>query len=147
MRLNEIMSAFGAEIGLPDLTAVEDGTYQLDIDDMAVSVMEVIESDQVVIWSRLGELPSAGCAKFCRQMLAAMAPGGEAEGAVFSFERETNTLYLHRIEDMRMLDLAGFKSALEQFANLLEMWLGRLADFRPGEEPSASTDESAFVRI
>ena len=147
MRLNEIMSAFGAEVGLFDLAADENGTYQLDIDGMPVSVMEVVESDQVVVWSRLGALPSEGRASLYRQMLSAMAPGGEAEGAVFSFERETDTLYLHRVEDVRLLDLGGFKTVLERFADLLEKWRGQLADFRPETEASAASDEDGFVRI
>ena len=141
------MVAFGDMVGQPDLAADENGAYQLDIDGMPVLVMEVLESDLVVIWSRLGELPSEGRASLYRQMLAAMAPGGEAEGMVFSFDRETSTLSLHRIENLRLLDFGGFKAALERFSDLLEKWRGQLADFRPEAEASAAPDESGFVRI
>ena len=146
MRIDEIMTAFGAQFGLPDLAPDRDGAYHIDIDGMAVSVMEVVESGQTVIWARVGELPSEGQGAFCRMLLEAMAPSGEADGAVFSIQTDPNVIFLHRVEGLGAFDFDSFMSALSKFVDLLEKWRSRLADFRP-EAENATEDESEFVRI
>lgn len=42
-KLDEVMKAFGAEIGASGFAADQDGAYHLTVDDMSVSVMEVAE--------------------------------------------------------------------------------------------------------
>ena len=146
MSLDEIMAAFGAQVGLSDLAPDSDGAYHMDIDGMSVSVMEVIESGQTVIWARVGELPSEGQDAFCRMLLEAMAPSGEADGAVFSLQTDLNVVFLHRVEGLGAFDLDSFKSVLSKFVDLLEKWRGRLVDFRP-EAENVAADESGFVRV
>ena len=146
MSLDEIMAAFGAQVGLSDLAPDGDGAYHMDIDGMAVSVMEVIESGQTVIWARVGELPSEGQDAFCRLLLEEMSPSGEADGAIFSLQTDLNVVFLHRVEGLGLFDLDSFSSVLAKFIDLLEKWRGRLVDFRP-EAEGMTEDKSDFVRI
>ena len=130
-RLKEIMKEFGGQLGLVGLSADRDGAYDLDIDGMVVSVMETVENGKVVMWARVGDLPSEGAGEFSRQLLEAMDPGGDSDGSVLSVESESKAVYLHRLDDLAALDLDSFKAVLSKFVDRLEDWRNRLADFRP----------------
>lgn len=144
-KLDEIMKAFGEKIGVADLSPDEDGVYHLELDERPVSIMEIVECDQAVVWTNIGDLPSEGLEAFYRQVMAAMSPAGDADGSVLSIKPESNVLCLHRVEDLRTLDLVSFVADLEKFADMLDRWTVRLADFRPQTESVGV--EAGFLRI
>ena len=146
IRLKEIMKAFGGQFGLSGLAADRDGVYGLDVDGMTVSVMEAAEKGKVVMWARVGDLPSEGAGAFSRQLLEAMAPDDAADGSVLSVEAESKAVYLHRMDDLATLDLDSFKAVLSKFVDRLEDWRNRLGDFRP-QTDAADENMFGFLRV
>ena len=130
MELKEIMAAFGVETGLTGLEPDAEGGVHLDIDDMTVSFVEETETGRLLTWAEVGEPPPEGKDLLNRILLEAMFPGRESGEAVFSLDRESGKLHLHRHDALALMDLDGFKAMLEGFVNALETWKNTIADFR-----------------
>lgn len=144
-KFDDILKAFGEKIGVADLSPDEDGVYRLELDGCPVTFAEIAESNQIAVWTRIGDLPSEGLELFYRQVMAAMSPTGDADGSVLSIDPESNVLCLHRTVDLGTLDLVSFVADLEKFADVLDRWKTRLADFRPQTESIGA--ETGFMRI
>lgn len=143
MELKEIMAAFVEETGLAGLEPDEEGAFHLDIDDMTVSFAEEAETGRLITWAEICEPPPEGKDMLNRILLEAMFPGGGGAGAVFSLDRESGKVYLHRYDALALTDLAGFKAMLEEFVNTLEKWKTAIADFRvAAPEIRKALDES-----
>lgn len=130
MDLDEIMAAFAAESGIKGLSADEDGTYSLSIDDMSVSFMEIPETGRLATLAKVCDLPSEGRESLYRVMMEAMFMGRATGGAMFSVEPEGDAVFLQRVDPLAVMDPDGFKAMLEQFVNVLEEWRKLVVDFR-----------------
>ena len=60
MEFNELMAAFGDEIGIADLRPDEDGICNLAFDGMNVSFTSVPETERLAVWAEIGEMPPEG---------------------------------------------------------------------------------------
>ena len=130
MELKEIMAAFGAEIGIADLSADEDGVYAVDIDGMIVSFAEDREGGRLVTFAEIGEPPQEGREHIYRLLLETMHQGGETGGATFTVSPDSGTVCLRRSDPLESMTPAGFATMLEAFVNALEDWREAIVDFR-----------------
>ena len=148
MELSEIMAAFGAEIGIADLSADEDGAYAVDIDGMVVSFAEDREGGRLVTFAEVGEPPQEGREHFYRFLLETMHRGDATGGATFTVSPESGTVCLRRSDPLASLTPAGFGTMLESFVNVLEDWRKTIVEFRdviPAVD-SAKRDAVAEIR-
>ena len=148
MKLKDIMAAFGAETQGPGPEADAEGVYHLEVDGQPLSVMEIAEVGRTVVWSRVGDLPPEGREALYRTILEAMAPGGDADDLILSVESESQSVYLHGLDDLEALDAAAFKARLAAFASFLGRWKSLVGDFRPSEDrPEEAGALSGFMQV
>lgn len=142
MEFKELIGQFAAMAGIDDAAADEMGVFHFAIDDMTVSLEADETSGEMVTYAPVGELPPEGREHFYRLMMEAMFRGEGTDGATLSIAHDSDTICLHRIDSLAILDLERFKSNLERFVNVLEAWRGQLVDFR-AIEPAVERAEAA----
>lgn len=144
MDFKDLMSGFGAKVGIPDLAPDSENTCRIDIDGMSVSFMQHQESDMVVTWAEVSEPPPEGVTILYRVLMESMFMGQGTGGSTFSIEPESKKIFLHRLDPLALMDLDSFCTMLEKFVNVLEQWRKLIADFRPvAEEIGKSSGEAA----
>lgn len=147
MKLQDIIAALGAEMQGQEPEIDEDGVYHLEVNGQPLSITEVAEADQAVVWSRVGDLPPEGREALYRMILEAMAPGGDADGLILSVESESQSIYLHGLDELESLDAAAFGARLVAFADFLGRWKSLVGDFRPSEDSSESTGDEDITPV
>lgn len=138
MAFDDLMNEAGRKLGV-ELVA-HDGMTRLTIDDMEVSVLEIVALDAVALSGVIGEPPPQGLAPLYRAMLEANFNFAGTAGATLSVSPEDGALTLARLVPLACLDADAFLSILEGFVNVLEAWRKIVADYRPdapGEAPPA----------
>lgn len=144
MTFNDLMVEVGKRLSVE--LAVHDGTTQLVVDDMEVSVLEVTELDAVVLNGVIGEPPPQGLEPLYRAMLEANYSFAGTAGATLAVSPDGGELTLTRLAPLATLDVEGFLSLFESFVNVLETWRKIVADYRPAvadSAPSAPSGEAA----
>lgn len=129
MEFKELMGQFAATVGITDASADEMGAFHFAIDDMTVSLEADEMSGEMVTYAQVGELPPEGREHLYRLMMESMFRGEGTDGATLSIAHDSDTVYLHRIDPLAVLDIEKFKSNLERFVNALEAWRNQLVDF------------------
>ena len=104
------------------LAADEDGVVHVEIDGFDVAFMEVPETERLVMWSNLGEMPfdddGALTARMLRENFARR--GREALS-----RDEAGHAFAHRFVPLAALGLDDFiNGQLEEFLGLLSRWTG-----------------------
>ena len=135
MTFDELMGEAGKALGLE--IVVLDGATQLEIDGMAVTVMEMVELESVVLNGVIGAPPPQGLAALHRAMLEANHNFAGTAGATLAVDPSDGTLTLTRLASLPLLDAEKFLALLESFVNVLEAWRKIVADYRPDESASA----------
>lgn len=130
MELNELMLAFAADVGLEGLEPDANGAWGLKIDGMDITFADRANDGKLLICADVGEPPAEGREELYDLLLRTMYLGDGTQGSEFSLDDEGKVV-LQRTLDLRYLDLAEFKAALEGFVNVLELWRTTVADFRP----------------
>lgn len=130
MEYAELMSDFNANLNIEGASPDADGAYHFEIDGMPVSVMEIAELRQAVVWGDLGEMPPVNCERLYKSMLEAMFMGEGTGGGSFSIDHETGRVYLQRLLPLVALETADFLSQVERFVNVLEEWRRIIAEYR-----------------
>lgn len=130
MEFNELMETFGASLGIADFKPDENGVFSLSVDETVVSFVELQERGMVETVARICSLPDGNADGIYKVLLAAMSPGGAAEGFAFFVPPETADVYLRRTDALADLDVEGLRQSLERFANALDDWRGAICDFQ-----------------
>ena len=160
----ELMADFVAKLNVEGAEPDADGVYHFEIDGMPVSMMEVAELQQLVVWGDLGDLPPAGNReRLYRTMMEAMFMGEGTGGSSFSIDRGSGRVFLQRFLSLVALDPDGFMAQIERFVNVLEEWRKLIADFRelspeperagaapaasPAEEPGVGFGLGGFMQV
>lgn len=131
MAFDELINEAGRKLGVELVT--HDGMTRLTIDDMEVSVLEIVALDAVALNGVIGEPPPQGLAPLYRAMLEANFDFAGTAGATLSVNPEDGALTLARLAPLACLDADAFLSVLEGFVNVLEAWRKIVADYRPDE--------------
>ena len=128
MELKDLMEGLAAEAGMDGVAPDDGGAYHLGIDGMRISLLEA--GGRLALWADVGEPPPEGRERLFRTLLESSFMGEGSGGAAFAIDAKSGRVVLQRIETSGSLDLAGFKSMLEKFVNVLETWRKTVADFR-----------------
>ncbi len=141
MTFDELMVEAGKRLNIE--LATHDGMTQLEIDGMAVTILEMPELESVILNGVIGEPPPQGLAPLHRAMLEANYNFTGTAGATLSVNPENGALTLTRLVPSLQLDADVLLKALEGFANVLETWRKIVADYRPDESDAASASPSS----
>ncbi len=137
MTFDELMVETGRKLGIELVT--HDGMTQLTVDDMDVSILELVELESIVLSGVIGEPPPQGLEPLYRAMLEANYSFAGTAGATLAVNPENGVLTLTRLVPSVRLDADALVSVLEGFVNVLEMWRKIVADYRPNVADASST--------
>lgn len=143
MRFEEHIEALSRQIGVP-LRVDEEGACVIAVDDMAVTLQSLQQTDSVGFWGEIGEPPPQGLELLLSAMLEANHMFAGTGGATISRDPGSGRFYLCRVLDLRCLDAEAFSSALERFVNTLEAWMSLVKDYR-GTKPAVAAAKSDYA--
>ena len=143
MTFDELMGEVGKALNIELVT--HDGATQLEVDGMAVSILEMPALDAVVLNGVIGEPPPQGLEPLHKAMLEANYNFAGTAGATLAVNPEDGTLTLTRLVPSVRLDTDSLLAALESFVNVLEAWRKILVDYRPDESGAASAPADAVA--
>lgn len=145
MEYTELLKGFAARVGLAGLSSDDEGGCCVDIDGMSVTILELPQTQSVVLYGPVGDLPVEGRAEFLGVLLQANYLGQGTSGATLSQEGESGPICLHQVLPLALTDVDSFFDAFEKFVNTLETWRKLAADYRPGAaEKAPASEEAAF---
>jgi hypothetical protein len=136
--LHDLLRQFGAQIGLPDLAADEQGFCSLKIGDVVtLSIQYEPEGDDIAIFARLGVIQPEAREDACLLMLSANFMWVETRGATLSLELGESAAYLGVKEPAQALDAVRFARLVQDFVETAEQWTRRLVALNGGaSEPT-----------
>ena len=142
-----VLADFGAAIGISDLRLDEDRRCNLMIDDVAVSFELGKDDESLYIYSLLGPTPNRDADALHVALLHANYSFEGTRGSTLGIDPQSGAIVLMREERLEFLRLANFESVVEEFVDVAERWMQRIAsgDFEvtgtaPAEESTASTE-------
>lgn len=139
----DLIAAFGAALGQPDLAADEHGTCAFTVDDDATVFIQQRDDDTVLVFAEVGRLPNDAAA---RELLAANLFGQGAAGGNIGLAPDTGLVIMSRQEPLRGLDHTELATILEVFLDLLGHWRAALPNLGAAEA-SAEVDGAVGVRV
>ena len=143
MVFKELMKDFARRVGAEELEKDEDGVRRVAVDDMVLFFREVVETDEVLTWAEVCELPPGDRDRLCRVLLEAQFMGQSTQGSMFSIDAGSGRVYLHRLDPLKLLDADAFFAVVERFVNVLEQWRRLIQDYRAAPAEDASNAASA----
>ena len=133
--MENMLSEFGASIGMPDLKPDAEHRCNLMFDDVAVSFELGVDDDSLYIYSLLGPVPATGAEGLYADLLHANHVFEGTAGATLGVDPETRGIVLVRAERLESLRLPAFETLVEDFVNVAERWMKRIES---GEVESAA---------
>lgn len=99
--------------------------------DLAVRILYMTETDELVTSARVGGEPTQGGEWLHQAMLRAMFMFKGTGGATLAVDEETQDIVLQRHDDLAALDAAKFLSRLDDFAEIARTWQQTILSFGP----------------
>lgn len=125
----QLLDGFGKTLTVGALSLDErTNSCVLLFDEQLVINIEFDEQTQrLVLSSYLHELPATGAEPLLRELLAANLYWHRTNGATLCLEEGTGGVLLIYAHGVAGLDLPGFETVMQNFANQAERWTRRLA--------------------
>lgn len=124
LQAQQLLSDFGASLGLPELSFDETGHCALVFDDVGVNLDFIEETQDLLVYSLLGMADEAQ-----RDDPAVLLPllhanyfGMGAAGGQIGIDKASGAVTLSRAYPLRLLDLPELTSCLQAFVNTCEYW-------------------------
>lgn len=127
-----LIEQFGACIGIPALAADERGHCALRFDDRIVGIQQPLESDRMVVYTVIGDMPALDTTTQLRALLRANLFWLGTAGATLSLDENENKLVLAQSWALTEIDLDEFNRQLELFLDTADAWSTRLEAWRHG---------------
>jgi hypothetical protein len=113
-------------VGIPEMAADDEGYVAITFDAVTVHLQYEKDAERVVVFTRLGEAEVDRLVEIYSMMLAANMFWQGTNGATFSVEPDTGTVFLADRRALTTLDSVALNDWLEGFININEYWAGRL---------------------
>lgn len=126
MRHGELMAAYAAKLGLPDVETGE-GALVLDFGGIPVSFLEDPLSDSLFLHASIGEEPPFGDGALAKEALKANAVLRERAGATLCQDPGTGEYAAVRSMPLASLDADSLSAAVDALVALAAEWRGRCA--------------------
>lgn len=121
-----VVRDFGAKVGMPDMAADDEGYIAISFDDRPFHLQYDTEEDNVVAFVKLGEVEVDRLVEIYSMLLAANLFWQGTNGATFSVEQDTGTVFLADRRPSATLDAGRLNDWLEGFINITEYWNKKL---------------------
>lgn len=121
-----VVRDFGGKVGMPDMAADGEGYIAISFDDRTIHLQYETDEDRVVVFTKMGEAEVDRLVEIYSMMLAANLFWQGTNGATFSVEPDTGTVFLADRKSAAVLDAARLNDWLEGFINITEYWSGKL---------------------
>ena len=125
-----------------DVVLDNDGVWRFGSEDIVFVFREFPELDAILIYSIIGGLPDAGVEKFKTALLKANFAGQGVPHGAFSLT-EDDKIFIHRMLDMKGLDLDTLCEIFTDFATLALEWKRIATDYAPVAAEEAVKEMSA----
>jgi hypothetical protein len=155
-RFQGLVRDFGAGVGIPEMTADDEGYVAISFDARTIHLQYERDADRIVAFTNLGEAEVDRLVEIYSMLLAANMFWQGTNGATFSVEPDTGMVFLADRRAQTTLDTRGLNDWLEGFINITEYWAGRLAlansggplgdDPPPGGDGSPDAGQRFIVR-
>ena len=126
MRYGELMAAYAAKLGLPDVETGE-GALVLDFGGIPVSFLEDTLSDSLLLHASIGEEPPFGDGSLAKEALKANAVRRERAGAALCQDPGTGGYAAVRSMPLALLDADSLSAAVDGLVALAAEWRERCA--------------------
>lgn len=137
MEFKDLLKALSEHLGGGVNLTPHDGTVDLSVDDMHLSVTGSDETSSVSFVGIVGELPPGKRSeRLFKALLEANHLFAGTGGATFSINGKDGVITLNRSLSYDMLTGETFCEALTLFVNTLESWIRLVADYRAAQDSS-----------
>ena len=124
MRYGELMAAFAAKVGLPEVET-GDGAVVIDFNGIPVSFVEDALSDSLFLHALIGEEPPFGDGALAKEALKANAVLRERVGAALCQDPGTGKYAAVRSMPLALLDVDSLSDAVDGIVALAAEWRTR----------------------
>jgi hypothetical protein len=135
----ELIRNFGQSIGLAEATPDADGYCAMSFDELVVHFQ--YDADDVVIFSRLGEVDEDRVEGIYGMLLAANMFWQGTKGGTISVEPDSRVAFIADRRPLAYTSDATFRDWLSGFIDIAEHWTDRLATANAGGPLLAGDDE------
>ena len=146
MELTELIPAFAAKLGIEGL-AVKDGSCSLQIDGIAMELVETTDGKNLVVSAIVGMPPLEKTQAFLELLLEANLESLGLQAMAFGRLHETGEVVLQWRILTRDLELESFCTDLEDFINKVEQWRQAMENFHAAAEEAVIKEEDAPIPI
>ena len=146
MELTELIPAFAAKLGIEGL-AVMDGSCSLQIDGIAMEIVETTDGKNLVVSAIIGPPPLEKTQAFLELLLEANMESLGLQAMAFGRFHETGEVVLQWRIPTRDLELETFCTDLEDFINKVEQWRQAMENFHAAAEEAVIKEEDAPIPI
>lgn len=117
---------FGAKVGMPEMAADDEGYIAISFDDRTIHLQHDSDEDRVVVFTKVGEAEVDRLVEIYSMLLAANMFWQGTNGATFSVEPDTGTIFLADRKLATTLNAGSLNDWLEGFINITEYWSKKL---------------------
>ena len=136
------MKALGCEERRP----ADAGVVRLGVGDAAIDIMEIHETQELLVTCRLGVIPHAGADRLREAMLRANFAGRATARGTLS-QSEDGGIHLQRFLSMPLLDVDGLMNALDAFVAVAVEWAENIARCDAGETVEPQSEPPVEVGL
>lgn len=140
--LDLALKEIGRQMGIPDLGPDEDGHWILSSDTFDVHLDHVPETDSVLVYSRVGELPQDPPAELLIRLLQANFFVRETAGCTLGLDRVSDSIALFVRWSLRELEGEDFEQRLLDFFEATDLWVQRLQAWTQDDDDTAGVESS-----
>ena len=137
--LKNLLTEFGTSVGIPDLQLDEENRCNLIFDEIAMSFELGPSEESVYLYSYLGDAIHTDLEDLYATLLDANYIFRGTQGATIGVESTSRKVVLIREERLSNLQLPRFRLLVEEFVNLAELWMKKLANFSVETEDDANS--------
>ena len=119
----DLISEFGQNCGIPELTPNADGSVQLLFDhSLAVTLFPTATDDQLIFFCAVKRDDPQVTERLMLRLLDASLFGHSTNGSSFAIEESTGQVILQRMERSPGLTYHEFEQILQSFIDAAEFW-------------------------
>ena len=138
-----LVREFGAKLGAADVKADDEGYVALSFDDHPVHLQYDAEEDEIVVFTRLGNVDDDRREEICVTLLGANLFWQGTKGATFSVEPATGVVFLADRRGRAATGIDALNNWLERFLDVAAYWRGRLDLANTGGSLDGDADADA----
>lgn len=121
-----LIDEFGSRLNIHDLVCDEDGYVGLTIDSHDMHLQYDVDTDEIVVFTKLGVLGEDNVTEVCLMLLAANQFWQGTAGATFSVEPVSKKVFLADRKALGLINVQSLNDWLEGLLNISLYWIKRL---------------------